>query len=714
MADKKIPLDMLGESHLPADLLTPTLGSNYGLDGYPDMAYGMGVLDGVLDPEHAEAPALPTGLSKGAAAEMDLEAFLKEESLADLTWLDPSQEQDPDRLPDGASTAIPELVEAWGVNRRTTGIEVTAHQRDLNQARYEESLNSRAGKRRKASAKQIQDAVQHAMRRSADGQDINVITREAMESFGEEMDRLAGLLRPVREEHGLAGNVYVRASAYPGYAQGKWSKYIRRAARGAKYVIVSDAELKNATWIQNGRCAYTGKVAVTEVPWSKALAHYRPILESTGRRVASGSPREALKAAFLSTPEKQNVNTVLPTHTVPADRVSLEEARRAARNHTPTRKVYDPSKANEARVARLADKKIRDLAASGQLSIADRDRLLNSGADAHYRLREAAGLAARAKSGTYEGDVRAVEATADFHAASRSQLAARRERDIENSEKARLAQRADKVRGLVARVEREIERGGRGVYLRKFIARTVPEEYAREAIKLLAPTFRKTGALEDTPREVKSYEGTKFNRNASTARGRSVLAGQVKQAAAWVRRTLNEGFAGSDLDALIQNRFASALLEAARGEIQQVREAHEGLAGFLYVDAAAYASDSGVKGCEDGALKHRANQIPSVRAMDRCASCTLARVREDGSIKCGAYNKTLVPPQDLTGEDIAGIKAANIAASDMTDAEATASLFAPSYDPGEFGLVNANLEGIDTHIPETDKVADIMFGGWDL
>lgn len=713
MAEKKTQIDMLGESHLPSDLLTPSLGSNYGLDGYPDMAYGMGVLEGVLDPAYTEAPALPTGLSKGAAAEMDLETFMKEESLSDLSWLDPAQEQDPERLPDGASTAIPELVEAWGVNRRTTGIEVTAHRRDLNQARYEESL-TRETRARKASPKQIQHAIQHAMRRSAEGHDINRVTREALESFGEEMDRLAGLLRPVREEHGLAGNVYVRASAYPGYAQGKWSKHLRRNASGARYVIVSEEELSGATWIQNGRCAYTGKLAVTEVPWDEAVAHYRPLLEATGRRVASGNPRAALKAAFLSVPEKRNVNTVLPTHAVPADRVSLEEARKVAESYRPSRKVYDPTPAHAARLAARADKKIRELSASGLLSVADRDRLLGSSDDPHDRLREAAGLAARSRSETYHGDARAVGATLDFKEAARAQLMERRARDLEASEKERARKRADKVRGLVAKVEREIERGGRGEYLRKFVARTIPEEYAREAVKLLTPTFRKTGALEDQAREVRKYEGTKFNRNASTARGRTVLAGQVKQAAAWVRRTLNEGFAGQDLDALIQNRFASALLEAAKGEILRVREAHEGLAGFLYVDAEAYASETGVKGCNDGALKHRANQIPSVRAMDRCASCSLARAREDGSVKCGAYNKTLVSPQDLTGEDIAGIKAANIASSNMSDAEATASLFAPSYDPGEFGLVNANLEGIDTHIPETEKVADIMFGGWDL
>ena len=122
MGDKNAEIDVIGGSHLPADLFTQTLGSNYGLDGYPDMQYGMGVLDGVLEQDAQDAPALPSGVQKGAAAEMDLKEMLGDKSLADLDWLDPEQPQDPERLPDDSHQMIPELVEAWGVNHRTDGI----------------------------------------------------------------------------------------------------------------------------------------------------------------------------------------------------------------------------------------------------------------------------------------------------------------------------------------------------------------------------------------------------------------------------------------------------------------------------------------------------------------------------------------------------------------------------------------------------------------
>ena len=133
----------------------------------------------------------------------------------------------------------------------------------------------------------------------------------------------------------------------------------------------------------------------------------------------------------------------------------------------------------------------------------------------------------------------------------------------------------------------------------------------------------------------------------------------------------------------------------------------------MYVDAEAYASESGVAGCTKAAAKHRTNQIPAVAAMDRCATCTLVRTMADGTRKCGTYNKALM--EDTQGDDIEKIKRVNIASSDMSDAEVTASLFAPSYDPSEFNLHNANLEGIEqAPLPEIGKMSEIAFDGWDI
>jgi len=678
------------------------------MDGYPDMEYGMGVLTGVLDQDAQDAPAFPTGVQKGAAAEMDLGGLMADESFADLDWLDPEQPQDPDRLPRSPTDlSIPELVEAWGVRHRTDGV----HQIDLAHARASEDAP-----KKKANARTIEKVVTHAMRRSIEGQHIERIVREAAESMGEEMGRVVPLLRRVAADHGLAGNVFVRASAYPGWGTGKWKGHVKRHAKQARYIIVSSEDMEQAAWIQNGRCAYTGKVAVTKVPWKQAHAHYAPRLEATGRKVASGNPSEVLRAAFLSQPRKVEADAgYLPVHETPDQRISREAARAAFDAYQPERTVHDPTERNRARRLAKVDAHLAKMERDALIPHGTRESILASGRDPVSMLRAASRIAAQVKEGTYTGDTRALPGQME-----RWQRESQRVHERQAAADSRIDQTvrgrdAQEVRSLVAKVEREVERGARGSYLRKFIAKTIPKRHAKAAIQMLAPTLSNTGFLRDGPVETKEYDQPVFSRAASTKTARSVLAGQIKQATAWVRKSMAEGFAGKDLDDLIQNRFAGALLEAAGSEIQQIREAHEGLSGFLYVDAEAYASDAGTKGCESGAVKHRANQIPNVRAMSRCATCTLARVREDGTRKCGTYNKTLVAPADVSGPEMDGIRQANIKAVGMTDAEVTASYFAPTYDPSEFNLVNANLEGVAfDSLPENEKIADIMFGGWSI
>ena len=923
MSKKTSELDQLGNSNIPSDLLTPTLGSNYGLDGYPDMGYGMGVLEGVLDPEFMEPPALPTGLSKAGAEGMDLTGMM-DESLTNLDWLDPTQLQDLERLPKNpVDLMIPELVEAWGVNRRTTqnGDSIQVQQRDLSRARYEESLG-KTSTQKKATASQMVKVVTQAMRRSASGQDIDLVVREALESMGEEMGRVAGALREVRREHGLVGNVYVRASAYPGYGTGKWTEHVNKYASKARYILVSPEELRNASWIQNGRCSYTSKIAVTEIPWKQAFQYYAPRFDQDVRSQLPGFTETAsqvekspevlqgrLRQAFLFVPEKKpSESPFLPHHVAPSDRVSLTEARSAFESHTPDeRRVYDPTPSKRASDEKRIREKIEKMASLGQIEISDRDLILSSRATPEEMIRMAAGVLSLVRKGAYVGDDRAavalqemrdsflerkhasteaardrlekhgeeltrdldarrfaierdliregtysgdsrrsVEAVqnlrgleqerkanavkraqalldkhdvtklargaeggakgaqarldgyetrrvqgldsysnergksllqnwikkgftskkevssalsgtteyarvaqellpsvlkastqmrrATYKGANRAQevdLAVQEERNKRRAEEQKRSQRvidseAEKreaavsmeahdmkpLRERVSRVEREINRGVRGQVLRDFISRTIPQKEAAQALKILRPLLQKTGALKLVKKETPVYEGAKFTRTATEAKGNTVLAGQVLKAKNWVRRMMNEGFAGKDLDDLISNRLSSSLLKEATGPIAGERFAHEGGAGFLYVDAEAYASPTGVTGCEQGALKHRANQIPSVAMMPRCETCTLVKTLEDGTRKCSMYNKPLL--EDTSGSEIIRMKKANILVANQNDQEQTASMFAPTYNPTEFGLRNSNLEEVELEFPENAKVADISFGGWDL
>jgi hypothetical protein len=508
---KKGDLDILAEAHLPSDLFTPTLGSNYGMPGYEDMQYNLGVLEGVADPEYHEPPAVPTGLNRNGAFEgsdMAVQRILDgEEELADLNWLDPTQLQDPARLPENVDM-IPELVEAWGVNRRTTGVTV-AHQVDLDFANRDKAqevveLNPRS----------IEAVLTHAMRRSANGDILEDILGEARLALGEHLPKFANVFTALQEDHGLAGNVFIRVSAYPGYSKGRWKDDVRRS--NAHYILASQHEIDTQNWVRDGRCAYTGKQVVSEIPWGDALELCSPRLAAAGIKLASGSPREVLRSGFLAPPTKEAVGRLA---------------------------TFAPHSMN--------------------------------------------------------------------------------------------------------RVE-------------------------------------KLGA------------GNGLSKVASSA-------------LRWVRRSMSEGFVGKDLDGLIGHRFADSTLQEAATHITQARKSHEGAAGFLYVDAEAYLT---AKGCEEGARRHRANQIPAVAQMSRCSSCTLATKREDGSLKCSAYNKTLVGQWDES--ELEALKTKNIKGAAMTDAEATSSLFAPIYESDEFGLVNANMEGVEYSDLEAEKMAKITFGDWHI
>ena len=608
MSIKDTDLDIMAEAFLPSDLLTPTLGSNYGMEGYEDMQYNMGVLEAVVNPEFHPPPALPTGLARAAAAEMDLKELMAESALADLNWLDPEQPQDPSRLPE-QKELIPELVQAWGVNRRTDGVTV-AHQKDLARAQYEASLDGDHATKR-INARTMEKVLTQAMRRSIEGQSIDRIVREACDSVGDSFQRIVPHLRMVQADHGLAGNVFIRAAAYPGWGAGKWKKHAKTHASKARYIIVSDDEMKQATWIQDGRCTYTGKKAVVEVPWKKAMRHYGPRLEAVGRKVASGDPREALRSAFLT----------------------------------------------------VSDKTVRE-------SSLPREERLGSEVDFGSALRQQFDVATEAVTNRVA------------HAAEDEILW-----DADTTQMAQRVREASDVKAVVDAVEQD--RNGKIATYGGSVFGTAPQTRSQTKLSAHNEALAKAASAG----------------NVRVAELRGVLRG--------VRQAMSEGMAGKDLTGFIKHRFASSVVKAAKGLLKEARQQHEGGAGFLYVDAEAYASPQGIQGCEKAASKHRANQIPAVAAMDRCAGCSLVRELEDGTRKCGVYNKALL--EDIGGDDIAAIKASNVKQADMSDAEATASYFAPKYDPSEFGLHNANLENIEAApLGEVEQLSEVVFGGWDI
>ena len=176
----------------------------------------------------------------------------------------------------------------------------------------------------------------------------------------------------------------------------------------------------------------------------------------------------------------------------------------------------------------------------------------------------------------------------------------------------------------------------------------------------------------------------------------------------WSRRALNEGSMGDEFDTLLKLKFAKDVRTAAKKELQALRDEHEGLAGNLYVDASAYASKSGTTGCDKGAARHRGNGVRNVLAMDRCNGCVFANIKTDGSTVCQKYNKNLM--DKLPAEDTRAIQREAIRLANASDAERTASLFADTYDPGEFNLSN-DMDDFDYSFTPSENLSGIWFEG---
>jgi len=180
-----------------------------------------------------------------------------------------------------------------------------------------------------------------------------------------------------------------------------------------------------------------------------------------------------------------------------------------------------------------------------------------------------------------------------------------------------------------------------------------------------------------------------------------IRSSEVKGMLRWASVEMNEGWAGKELDGLLRMRFSEPMMRVAGDAVQRLRAQHEGLAGHLYVDASVYG-EKGIKGCEEGALKHRANAIPYLLKMAKCDRCVFCN--QHG--KCNKYAKELVSRADFKTSELRDFQREAIRMADASDAEKTASIFAPIENPvSDWELGNENLENFEFF---QERTADAM------
>jgi hypothetical protein len=233
-------------------------------------------------------------------------------------------------------------------------------------------------------------------------------------------------------------------------------------------------------------------------------------------------------------------------------------------------------------------------------------------------------------------------------------------------------------------------------------SKTNPDEMLRVAeARARSTEGRAVAARQASPSA--RYQGVPMKRAAQETPSATVNPLEVGRLMRWASQKMNGGMAGLALDEVLRARFSEPLLREAATPLVQLRRKHEGLAGHLYVMAEAYASSSGVSGCEQGALAHRTNAIPTVLRMGRCDTCVFNV--EDS---CQKYNKPLVASNEIP--DVEAYQAEVLRLANGTDADRTASLFAPSYNPLEYQLKNHALEefSFDSNA-STDTLSNILF-----
>jgi hypothetical protein len=480
---------------------------------------------------------------------------------------------------------------------------------------------------------------------------------------------------------------------------GKWVKELKGIARTAKYVITDDETI----------ATHLGMTMVDEVPWGEALEHYSPLLKAAGYRIASsGNPKEVLRRAFSLGPV---VAEVTPAPKPQGQMLSRPKGPDADAN------VVTAEEQAHVRKMRAAHVWMAQKVKEGKLSQQDALRLYEASQEPGVRdveiLKAASDIITASKeTPVYDGTGANLPKVAQI---------ARQQVWASLGEK-----QADLEEGLLHKAQIRLAHAVKAGSLTKDEAQRIAGmaksasdmDALRAAAIQAAPRLRqakmepvKTAEYTGTPVKALPVKVAKVQpldaetqKILDVAQESGFRSGEISAALKWARRQMSEGAVGNALDDQMVAKFSTPLLKATSDLVKEVREAHEGLSGHLYVDAGAYASDSGVTGCEKGALKHRASSLNYVLAMSRCASCA---ANSDGT--CQKYNKKLAdtaPVEDPKAYQKKVIRLANKPAS---------KVIANIFNPDEFDLHNDTLDGLKVgQSAQPEMLSDVSFGGMQL
>jgi hypothetical protein len=238
----------------------------------------------------------------------DITDLLHNQGVSDLSWLavDEKEYREHEALPKQNLDTIPELQSALrqeGDERIPSLILLRPHT-IVNQNPLDRPSNTL-----RAASGLVRNRTAHYLMA---GLSTKAIAEKLQLEFGpEDLRAASNEVRPLLEEHGLIGNVYVDANHFPRCAQdGADRKFVASKAKRALFVLAKD-ECTNCVHNKSGMCSSFNKRIVEEVPYNqKTLAHYAVQLSTEqrfdGSRISStmtsADCKSILRDGFLQTP----------------------------------------------------------------------------------------------------------------------------------------------------------------------------------------------------------------------------------------------------------------------------------------------------------------------------------------------------------------------------------------------------------------------------
>lgn len=587
-------------SSVPTGGVSPT-GFNWLTGTYPGTTDGSAFMDDFQ--LGSGGVTLPDGVVDSTTASFDVEMSREATSeladhleklsphgqyvrMVDHSWLE-NVEPDPRSIPKNPYVGMLEaLQEAWGTGKHTNGLRLVP-----NKGPVRKDWNGfDPGPHSWLPQDQIKKVAMLASRQSHMGKSWEAIESDLKEAFGPGYSRVASELQPVKDDHGLAGKVFIREASFPGILNGKFDKVLSKLA-SARYVLVEPT----SKYVHLQRVKSLD--VVTEVPWVEACKHYLPRLKSAGVKVASDtkSPKEMLRAAFLSTPTRTTKETMFQTHKSPSEQITLEEAKSRLASHVPVVETFkDPSKIQwelaRKKTAGVLTRWVRegvlakDVAHRLMASYSDADTILSAASElirqSGHRVASYSGHSVREWSGEHS-----VWEGMDLNSARVKQAFDVRDRIVKMANEGSLSKvDAERILRHKASPDRLLEIAVRRASSHKAVLDT-PSQASSGDFK--GNLQERTAVVRTLPTMKEDPETARITRLAKT---HGVSAHEIQSCVSYTRRMASSGVLGYDLNRALKSKFSAPVLKASQADIQGIRKPLESGKTFIKDDLKRVAS----------------------------------------------------------------------------------------------------------------------------